>query len=111
MRRIQRRNITKREYQERELKKRVKKEIKKQEDYKDMFEDLKEIICEYVDVAPETIKEDSRFIEDLGFNSYDFMSMVGEIEEKFDVEVEEREVVNVKTVKDAVAYIQSLQAE
>ena len=59
-----------------------------------MFEDLKEIICEYVDVAPETIKEDSRFIEDLGFNSYDFMSMVGEIEEKFDVEVEEREVVN-----------------
>ena len=50
-----------------------------------MFEDLKEIICEYVDVAPETIKEDSRFIEDLGFNSYDFMSMVGEIEEKFDV--------------------------
>ena len=73
-----------------------------------MFEDLKEIICEYVDVAPETIKEDSRFIEDLGFNSYDFMSMV---EEKFDVEVEEREVVNVKTVKDAVAYIQSLQAE
>ena len=40
-----------------------------------MFEDLKEIICEYVDVAPETIKEDSRFIEDLGFNSYDFMSM------------------------------------
>ena len=56
-----------------------------------MFEDLKEIICEYVDVAPETIKEDSRFIEDLGFNSYDFMSMVGEIEEKFDVEVEDRE--------------------
>lgn len=39
------------------------------------------------------------------------MSMVGEIEEKFDVEVEEREVVNVKTVKDAVDYIQSLQAE
>ena len=76
-----------------------------------MFEDLKEIICEYVDVAPETIKEDSRFIEDLGFNSYDFMSMVGEIEEKFDVEVEEREVVNVKTVKDAVDYIQYLQAE
>ena len=27
-----------------------------------MFEDLKEIICEYVDVSPETIKEDSRFI-------------------------------------------------
>ena len=74
-----------------------------------MFEELKELIWEYVDVNPSDIKEESRFIEDLGFNSYDFMSMVGEIEEKFDVEVEEREVVNVKTVKDAVEYIRSLQ--
>ena len=74
-----------------------------------MFEELKELICEYVDVNPSDIKEESRFIEDLGFNSYDFRSMVGEIEEKFDVEVEEREVVNVKTVKDAVEYIRSLQ--
>lgn len=60
-----------------------------------MFEELKEIICQYVDVQPEKISEDSRFIEDLGFNSYDFMSMVGEIEDHFDIEVEEREVVNV----------------
>ena len=74
-----------------------------------MFEELKELICEYVDVNPSDIKEESRFIEDLGFNSYDFMSRVGEIEEKFDVEVEEREVVNVKTVNDAVEYIRSLQ--
>lgn len=74
-----------------------------------MFEELKELICQYVDVEKSAITEESRFIEDLGFNSYDFMSMVGEIEEKFDVEVEEREVVNVKTVKDAVEYIQSLK--
>ena len=73
-----------------------------------MFEELKEIICQYVDVQPEKILEDSRFIEDLGFNSYDFMSMVGEIEGHFDIEVEEREVVNVKTVKDAMEYIKSL---
>ena len=36
-----------------------------------MFEELKELICEYVDVNPSDIKEESRFIEDLGFNSYD----------------------------------------
>lgn len=74
-----------------------------------MFEELKEMICEYVDVEPGEIREDSRFVEDWGFNSYDFMSMVGEIEEHWDVEVDEREVVNVKTVKDAMEYIQSLQ--
>lgn len=74
-----------------------------------MFEELKEMICEYVDVEPENISEESRFIEDLGFTSYDFMSMIGEIEEAYDVEVDEREVVNVKTVQDAVDYITSLQ--
>lgn len=74
-----------------------------------MLEELREIICQYVDVTPEQVTEDARFIEDLGFNSYDFMSMVGEIEEHFDIEVEERDVVNVKTVEDAIEYIQSLQ--
>ena len=38
-----------------------------------MFDKIKEIICEYVEVDPESITEDSRFIEDLGFNSYDVM--------------------------------------
>lgn len=76
-----------------------------------MLEELREIICEYVDVKAEDVTEDARFIEDLGFNSFDFMSMVGEIEEHFDIEVEEREVVNIKTVGDAIAYIRSLQDE
>lgn len=74
-----------------------------------MLDELKEIICNYVEVAEEDINEDSRFIEDLGFTSYDFMSMVGELEEKYDIEVEEREVVNVLTVGEAIEYIESLQ--
>lgn len=74
-----------------------------------MFEQLKELICNYVQVDEDKITEDARFVEDLGFTSYDFMSMVGEIEETFDIEVNERDVVNVKTVADAVKYIQSLQ--
>ncbi|MCI9179975.1 MAG: acyl carrier protein [Lachnospiraceae bacterium] len=75
-----------------------------------MFNELKEIICEYVEINPGEITENSRFIEDLGFTSYDFMSMVGELEDKYDIEVEERDVIQVKTVGDAVKYIQSLQA-
>ncbi|MDD6812659.1 MAG: acyl carrier protein [Lachnospiraceae bacterium] len=74
-----------------------------------MLEELREIICQYVDVTPDKITEDARFMEDLGFNSYDFMSLVGEVEEKYDIEVEEREVVQIKTVKDAMDYISSLQ--
>ena len=74
-----------------------------------MFEELKKVICEYVDVNPEEIREDSRFIEDLGFTSYDFMSLVGELEDKYDIEVNERDVVNIKTVGQAIEYIKSLQ--
>lgn len=74
-----------------------------------MLEQLKDIICEYVEAEKEDITEQSRFMEDLGFNSYDFMAMVGEIEERFDIEVAEREVVNVKTVREALKYIRKLQ--
>lgn len=41
-----------------------------------MLDQLKDIICQYVEVNREDISEESRFVEDLGFNSYDFMSMV-----------------------------------
>ena len=76
-----------------------------------MLEQLKEIICQYVDVDPEAITEDARFVEDLGFNSYDFMSMVGELEEIYDIEVEEREVVGIRTVGEAIEYLEKLQNE
>ncbi len=73
-----------------------------------MFEKLVEIICNYVEVEPEKITPDSRFMEDLGFTSFDFMSMLGEIEDTFDIEVDETEVVKIRTVGEAVDYIQGL---
>ena len=74
-----------------------------------MLEKMKEIICNYVDVSPEEITEESKFIADLGFNSYDFMSFLGEVEDEFDIEVDEREAVKIITVGQAVEYIKSLQ--
>ena len=38
-----------------------------------MFERLVEIICNYVEVEPENVKPESRFMEDLGFTSFDFI--------------------------------------
>ncbi len=74
-----------------------------------MFDQLKEIICNYVEADPDTITEDSRFIEDLGFNSYDFMSMLGELEDTLDVQVSEESVSKIKTVGEAVKYLESLK--
>lgn len=74
-----------------------------------MLEKIKELICNYVEVNTEDITEDSRFIEDLGFNSYDFISMLGDLEEEFGVTVDETEVVDVHTVGEAVKYLSDLK--
>ena len=74
-----------------------------------MFEQIKELILNYVDVDADAITEDSRFIEDLGFTSYDFMSMLGEVEETFGVQVEEDAVLTLSTIGDAIRYFESLK--
>ncbi len=76
-----------------------------------MLDKIKEIITEFVDVEPDEIKEDTQFISDLGFNSYDFMSFLGEIEDEFDIEVNEREVLKIRTVGEAIDYIKALQEQ
>ena len=74
-----------------------------------MLEKLKEIICNYVEADPDAITPDSRFIEDLGFNSFDFMSMLGELEQEFDITVDENDIINIHTVGEAVSYMESLK--
>ena len=74
-----------------------------------MFEKLKDMICEYVEVDKNAVTENSRFVEDLGFTAYDFMSMIGELEDTYDIEVEERQAAEIRTVGEAVRYIESLQ--
>ena len=73
-----------------------------------MFEKLVEIICNYVEVDAEAVTPESRFMEDLGFTSFDFMSMLGELEDEFDVEIDQQEVANVLTVGEAVAYLEKI---
>lgn len=82
----------------------------KKEDYK-MFEDLKEKLGEYVDVPLDEITEDTRFIEDLGLNSFEFMSLLGYLEEEYDIVVDESEVRGLTTVGEAVKYIEKLTKE
>ena len=69
-----------------------------------MMDKLKELITQYVEVDPDTITRDSRFIEDLGFNSYDIMCMLGDAETEFDVTIDEEEIMKCKTVGDLLNY-------
>ena len=76
-----------------------------------MFEQLRTIIVKYVEVKEEDITPESRFMEDLGFTSFDFMSMLGELEDEFDIEVDEQEAAGIRTVGEAVAYLEKLKEE
>ncbi len=75
-----------------------------------MFEKLVEIICNYVEVEPEHVLWESRFMEDLGFSSFDFMSMLGELEEELEVEIDQHQVADIRTVGEAVEYLEKLSA-
>lgn len=68
-----------------------------------MFEKLVDIIVNYVEVDKADIKPESRFMEDLGFTSFDFMSMLGEIEDELDVEIDqERRQISVPCRKQQI---------
>ena len=73
-----------------------------------MFDQLAKIIMNYVEVKREDIRPESRFMEDLGFSSFDFMSMLGEVEDTFEVEIEEEKAAGIRTGQEAVDYLESL---
>ncbi len=76
-----------------------------------MFDQLAEIITDYVEVKKEDIKPESRFMEDLGFSSFDFMSMLGEVEDTFDMEIEEEKAAGIRTVQEAVDYLEQCEGK
>ena len=76
-----------------------------------MFDKLVKVICNYVEVEPGQVRPESRFIEDLGFTSFDFMSMLGEIEDTLDVEIDQEEAANIRTVQEAADYLERISHE
>lgn len=70
---------------------------------------FKSIVAQYCQVKPENMNGELRFREDLGFSSLDFMSMLGELEDEFDIELEEDKIINIHTIKEAMDMIKSLE--
>ena len=66
---------------------------------------VKGIIAEQLGVAEDEIKTTSSFIEDLGADSLDIVELVMAMEEEFEVEIPDEEAENIKTVGDAINYI------
>ena len=66
---------------------------------------VKSIIADQLGVGEDEIKMESSFIEDLGADSLDIVELVMAMEEEFEVEIPDEEAENIKSVGDAINYI------
>ena len=71
-----------------------------------LLDDVKEVVIEQLDCDPAEVKEDSKFIEDLGADSLDVVELVMALEEKFDIEIPDEDAKKILTVADAIKYIE-----
>ena len=72
---------------------------------------VKSIIADQLGVGEDEIKPESSFIEDLGADSLDIVELVMAMEEEFEVEIPDEEAENIKTVGDAINYINTHKSD
>jgi acyl carrier protein len=75
-----------------------------------LFDEVKEVIVEQLNVAPEEVKPEARFVEDLGADSLDVVEMIMALEEKFEIEIPDSDAEKIQTVQDVVDYIEKAKS-
>ena len=70
------------------------------------FETVKRIVVDQLQVAADDVKIDSTFIDDLGADSLDIVELIMAFGEEFNIEIPDEIAEKIKTVKDAVDYIE-----
>ena len=73
---------------------------------KNVGEKVKQIIVEQLGVEESEVTPSASFVDDLGADSLDTVELVMAFEEAFDIEIPDEDAEKIKTVKDAVEYIE-----
>ena len=68
---------------------------------------VREKISEQLGVAADEVTPEASFIEDLGADSLDIVELVMAFEEAFDLDIPDEDAEKIRTVKDAVDYIEA----
>jgi len=66
-----------------------------------------ELICEQLEVSREQLKPSAAFVDDLKADSLAVVELVLALEQEFKLEIPDEDTERIRTVKDAVSYIQS----
>lgn len=73
-----------------------------------VFEKIKALIVEELNVPAEKVTLEARLAEDLGADSIDAVELIMNIEDEFDIQVSDEDAQGIKTVGDLVKHIQAL---
>ena len=76
----------------------------------DIRAELADIVEEIAGVPADDVQTDKQFVADLDVDSLSMVEIVVAAEEKFGVRIPDEEVKNLKTVGDAVSYIENAQS-
>ncbi|HLR51766.1 MAG TPA: acyl carrier protein [Candidatus Avamphibacillus sp.] len=76
----------------------------------DVFDRVKEIIVDNLDVEESKVTMEASFRDDLEADSLDVVELVMELEDEFDMEIADEEAEKINTVGDAVNYINSMKS-
>jgi len=71
-----------------------------------IMEGVRNIISEKLGVGISEVTENASFVDDLGADSLDTVELVMEFEEKFGIDIPDEDAEKIRTVKDAVDYIE-----
>ncbi len=71
-----------------------------------MYEKVCEILLNYVEEPEGGLKPETKFIDDLEMNSLDIMTMVGDLEDEFDITIETNELRELFTLRDLVSFLE-----
>ncbi len=75
-----------------------------------VFAKVSEMVVKQLKVAPEAVTPEARLLEDLKADSANVMMLVMDLEQEFDLMVEDDALMSVKTIGDMVRYIEQKQA-
>ena len=71
---------------------------------------IKSIIAEQLGVKPEEVTAKASFVDDLGADSLDTVELIMALEEEFNIEIPDEDAEKMKTVGDAIKYIEEKAA-
>lgn len=71
-----------------------------------MLDQIREIICNYVEIDPDLITMDTTVLG-LGLTSFDVINIIAECETAFGIAIPERDIKLLVTVGDMIAYIET----